>query len=228
MLIGGIQKTSLIDYPKKIAAIVFTRGCNFRCPYCHNPELVIGNRQDSDDATFLNFLECRKGKLDGIVVTGGEPCIQEDLPIFLKNIKRKGFAIKLDTNGSQFEVLEGIIKENLVDYIAMDIKAPLSKYNNVTKTTVNTDDIKKSIDLIMNSGIEYEFRTTVVKSLLEPEDFDEIGKLTEGANLYFIQKFLFSKVLDKEYMFAKPFEDKDITLAADFLRQHKIKNVKTR
>ena len=115
MLIGGFQKTSLIDYPKKIAAIVFTHGCNFRCHYCHNPELVTGAEKIADENAILDFLDTRKGKLDGIVVTGGEPCLQKDLPDFLEKLKDKGFDVKLDTNGSRFDMLENVVLKGLVD-----------------------------------------------------------------------------------------------------------------
>ena len=122
MLVGGLQKTSLLDYPKKIAAIVFTHGCNFRCPYCHNPELVEADHESLDEKYVLDFLSTRKGKLDGIVVTGGEPCLQKDLPDFMQQVKDMGFCIKLDTNGSQYPMLEMVVNRGLVDYIAMDIK----------------------------------------------------------------------------------------------------------
>ena len=150
MLIGGFQKTSMIDYPEKIAAIVFTQGCNFRCPYCHNPELVTGIDKIADEQAVLDFLETRKGKLDGVVVTGGEPCLQKTLPDFLKKLKDKGFAVKLDTNGSKFEMLKDVIDQKLVDYVAMDIKAPLIKYELVAHTKeLDINSICKSINLIM-------------------------------------------------------------------------------
>ena len=154
MQIGGLQKTTLIDYPEKIAAIVFTRGCNFRCPYCHNPELVNGTSENLDEQAVLDFLETRRGKLDGVVVTGGEPTLQKDLPDFLQKLKSMDFSVKLDTNGSQFEMLEQVIKDRLVDYIAMDIKAPIEKYENVVNVNFNIENILKSINLIMKSGIK--------------------------------------------------------------------------
>lgn len=228
MLIGGLQKTSLIDFPKKIAAIVFTRGCNFRCPYCHNPELVTGEQGDITQEYVLNFLKNRRGKLEGVVVTGGEPCLQKDLPDFLRILKEMDYAVKLDTNGSHYEMLKSIIDDELTDYIAMDIKAPLEKYETVANTNFNVQNIIKSIDLIMNSGVDYEFRTTVVKNLLSPQDFDKIGFLADGADKYFIQNFLYTKTLDKTYSKAAPFALSELRESAELLKQHNINYVKIR
>lgn len=228
MLIGGFQKTSLIDYPKKIAAIVFTHGCNFRCHYCHNPELVTGIEKIADENSILNFLDTRKGKLDGVVVTGGEPCLQKDLPDFLQKVKEKGFAIKLDTNGSKFDMIEKVVLKGLVDYVAMDIKAPLTKYQKIIDTVVDIHEIQSSIDLIMSCGIDYEFRTTVVDSLLTVEDFDTIGTMIEGAEKYFLQKFVYSKILDESFKEAKSFSGEDFDNVAKILIKHNIKQVQIR
>ncbi len=194
MQIGGIQKTSFLDYPDKISAIVFTQGCNFRCGYCHNPELTV-MRKKPDDFGFFEFLQNRKGKLDGVVITGGEPCLQSDLHDFIKQIRGMGFCVKLDTNGSMPDVLKQVIFDT--DYVAMDIKAPLAKYSEITNVNADTEKIKQSIDIIMNSGVDYEFRTTVIKSQLDVNDFKNIGKLIKGAKKYYLQKFLPSKILDK-------------------------------
>ena len=197
MQIAGLQKTSLLDYPDKISAIVFTQGCNFRCGYCHNPELIILKNEPSYTIDgFFKFLKIRKGKLDGVVITGGEPCLQKGLIDFIIEIKQMGFLVKLDTNGSVPNVLEKALP--LVDYIAMDIKAPLQKYSNIVQVNTNTDKIKESISMIINSGIDYEFRTTVVKSQLSFDDFEEIGKLLKGVKKYYLQKFIPSKILDKK------------------------------
>lgn len=228
MLIGGLQKTSLIDFPKKIAAIVFTHGCNFRCPYCHNPELVIGENRNITQEYVLDFLENRRGKLDGVVVSGGEPCLQKDLLDFLRILKSMNYAVKLDTNGSQYEMLKNIIENKLTDYIAMDIKAPLEKYETIVNTNFNVQNIVKSIDLIMHSGIDYEFRTTVVKNLLSPQDFDKIGFLADGSENYFLQKFLYTKTLDKAYSKAAPFAPSELKESAELLREHNINTVKIR
>ena len=177
-IINGLQKSTLIDFPKKIASIVFSQGCNFRCGYCHNPELLSLNIPKTQISTeeVLSFLKTRKGKLDGVVVTGGEPTLQSGLYNFIKEIKAMGFLVKLDSNGSNPKILEKLINDNLLDYIAMDIKAPLEKYSEITNVKVNTDNIQKSINLIMNSDVDYEFRTTVIKSQLSFDDFENIGK----------------------------------------------------
>lgn len=193
MLIGGLQKTSLLDFPEKISAIVFTAGCNFRCGYCHNPELVNSIAVLKEDV--IDFLKKRIGKLDGVVITGGEPCLQKDLPEFVNQIKSMGFAVKLDTNGSFPEMLEKLLPD--LDYVAMDIKAPLEKYEKITNRPVNTDDILKSIKILQTSDIDYEFRTTVLQSQLTFEDFEQIGRLLKGSKKYILQKFVPSKILDK-------------------------------
>ena len=209
MRIGGFQKFSLIDYPGKICAIVFTQGCNFRCPYCHNPELVKPSLfgKTIPEEEIFSFLEKRKGKLDAVEITGGEPTLQKDLVDFIQRIKEIGYLVKLDTNGSNPEMLEIIINHGLVDYIAMDIKAPLEKYKEVIHSVINPEKIKRSIRTIMSSNIKYEFRTTVVKSQLSKEDIINIGKLIEGAELYILQKFIPSKTLDPNFLNEKTYSD---------------------
>lgn len=208
MQIGGVQKTSLLDYPDKISAIVFTCGCNFRCGYCHNPELIVVKNEPAwTTAGFFEFLNTRKGKLDGVVITGGEPCIQNGLIDFIKQIKDMGFLVKLDTNGTYPQVLKEVLP--FVDYIAMDIKAPLYKYKNITKVNIDTEKIKESINIIMNSGVEYEFRTTVVKSQLDKKDFEAIGELIKGAEKYYLQKFVPSKILDPNLISEKTYSDNE-------------------
>ena len=199
-IINGLQKSTLIDFPKKIASIVFSQGCNFRCGYCHNPELLnlsIPSTQIPEEEV-LSFLKSRCGKLDGVVITGGEPTLQSGLYDFIREIKNMGFLVKLDSNGSNPKVLEKLIKDTLLDYIAMDIKAPLDKYSEITNVKINTANIKKSIELIMNSSIDYEFRTTVIKSQLSFEDFEKIGKMLNGAKRYYLQKFIASKIFDEK------------------------------
>lgn len=199
MQIGGVQKTSLLDFPDKISAIVFTQGCNFRCGYCHNPELIVLRNEPSYTVDgFFEFLETRKGKLDGVVITGGEPCLQKDLIEFIRRIKDMGFLVKLDTNGSFPDVLEQALP--YIDYVAMDIKAPLDKYFDIVRVKINPDKIRGSISLIMNSGVDYEYRTTVVKSQLNYDDFRQIGELIKGAKKYYLQKFVPSKTLDENMM----------------------------
>ena len=207
MKIGGLQKVSLIDYPGLICAIIFLQGCNFKCSYCHNPELVDSKlfQPCIKENAVLDFLNTRRGKLDAVVITGGEPTVQDDLAPFIKNIKKMGFAVKLDTNGSQPQVIKTLLDEKLLDFIAMDIKAPLEKYKNVVKMPVNGDSIKESIRLILKSKIPYEFRTTIVESQLEEKDIMQIAKLISGAKGYVLQKFVPAKTLDKKFLKEKSY-----------------------
>ncbi len=209
MRIGGLQKSSLIDYPGKIATIIFTQGCHFRCHYCHNPELVEPHLfyDPIPEEEIFGFLAKRIGKLDAVTITGGEPTIYPDLPSFMKRIKEMGFLIKLDTNGSNPERLEEIIRNKLVDYLAMDIKTPLLKYQEVINGAFNAEKIKKSIALLMNSDISYEFRTTIVKSLLSPNDILEIGELIKGTPLYALQKFRPTKALNPLFLAEETYSD---------------------
>ena len=218
MKIGHIQKTSLIEYPGKISAIIFTLGCNFACPYCHNPELVDPKRfiQPLDEDEVIAFLKKRAGQLDAVVITGGEPMIHADLNEFMQKIKEMGYLIKLDTNGTNPDMLHRAIEEGLVDYIAMDIKAPLERYEMITRTPVNTEAIKSSIDLIMNAGLPYEFRTTLVRSLLNPEDILTIGRMIKGSGTYILQHFVPSKHLDKDFIHESSFTQEEV---ADMKRQ---------
>ena len=224
MHIAGLQKSSLIDYPEKIACIVFTQGCNFRCGYCHNPELFEKREPLISTEAFFEFLKTRINKLDGVVITGGEPTLQKDLKDFIIKIKELGFLVKLDTNGTNPDIIQNLIEKNLLDYIAMDIKAPLSKYKNIVNIDINLENIQKSIDLIMNSNIDYEFRTTVIKSQLNYNDFEEIGKLINGANRYYLQKFVPSKILDNNLINEKTYTDENFKEIKNFLNKY-ISNV---
>lgn len=215
MIIGGLQKTSLLDFPEKIAAIVFTMGCNFRCGYCHNPELINGEAKIEE---VFEFLKTRQGKLDGVVITGGEPCLQKDLPEFIKQVKELGFAVKLDTNGSFPEMLEKVLPD--LDYVAMDIKAPLEKYSQIVNVDVDTSKILKSIEVLKNGGVDYEFRTTVVKSQLSYEDFEKIGQLIQGAPRYYLQRFEASKILDKSLENEKTYSTEEFERIIDMLKSY--------
>jgi pyruvate formate lyase activating enzyme len=202
MKIGALQKVSLIDYPGEICAIVFTQGCNFRCPYCHNPELVnpeLYNESLPEEVIF-SFLAKRKGKIDAVTITGGEPTIQHGLIDFVKRVRKKGYSIKIDTNGSNPEVIDKLLSMKLLDYIAMDIKSPAEKHKIVTRSQINFDTIKQTIELIMKSGIPYEFRTTALKKLLEENDILDIASLIKNARLYVLQQFIPSKVLDRGFI----------------------------
>jgi pyruvate formate lyase activating enzyme len=210
MFVGGLQKTSLIDYPGKICAVIFTQGCNFNCPYCHNPELIpFKNESVIEQKALFDFLERRRGLLDAVTVTGGEPVLQHDLPCFLKDIKSLGYQVKLDTNGSNPLMLRTIISMGSVSYLAMDVKAPLSKYAYVTRKAVQAEDIASSIEIIKDSGVNYEFRTTVVRSQLSIEDILEIAHSIQGAQNYYLQKFIPSKTNDPTFMKEYTYSDEE-------------------
>lgn len=192
MILGGLQKLTLIDYPGKIAATVFTFGCNFRCSFCHNYDLM-GDHTDRvqkpiSAQTFFKFLESRVDKLDGVCISGGEPTLHEDLPGFIEKIKKLGFLVKLDTNGTNPEMLQKLIKDKLVDYVAMDIKAPLQKYTQIAEVPVNQLKVQKSVQII-KSLARYEFRTTVVNNLHSKTDLIEIIDWIGGAKNYFLQQY---------------------------------------
>lgn len=203
MLLGGFQKMTLIDYPGKIATTVFTAGCNFRCPFCHNPELVELDPEDMEvfrgqERKFFDFLEGRRGLLDGVCITGGEPTVQPDIVPFIRRIRDMGFLVKLDSNGTNPDILREIFDAGLVDYVAMDIKSGPDRYAEATGTPVDMEKIRESIRLIMDSGIEYEFRTTVVPGIHTEEDFDDIAELIDGAKRYYLQVFRDGKVLSAD------------------------------
>lgn len=189
MLIGGMQKMTMLDYPGKVACTIFTYGCNFRCPFCHNATLVIDEANLFDKNEILAYINKRKGILDGVVVTGGEPLLQPDIMEFLAELKQTGLLVKLDTNGSYPERLEQIIEKGLVDYVAMDIKNCKEKYDLTTGVKIDISKIEKSVELLMQDRVDYEFRTTVVKELHKKEDFEKIGKWLIGAKRLFLQPF---------------------------------------
>jgi pyruvate formate lyase activating enzyme len=200
MIFGGFEKCTLVDYPGKVACMVYTIGCNFRCPYCHNPELVDETVEVTySEATILDFLDTRQGLLDGVVITGGEPTMHEELPVFMRRIKDKGFLVKLDTNGTNPKMLQQVVNEGLVDYIAMDIKSPLETYSQTVARPVDAESIRESIRILLSSSVDYEFRTTVVKSLLSPEDLKRIGETIRGARRYYLQKFVPTKILNPQF-----------------------------
>jgi pyruvate formate lyase activating enzyme len=211
MIFGGLTPTTLIDFPGKVAAIVYTIGCNFRCPYCHNPELVDETVEEKLSETYiLDFLKRRKKLLDGLVITGGEPTMHgEDLLSFIVKVKKLGMAVKLDTNGTNPEFLEKVFEEKLVDYVAMDIKAPLNSYNKVVGRAVNTEKIKTSIELIKKSGTPYEFRTTIIKCLTSKDDVIHIAKDIVGGEKYYLQKFVPTKILNPQLKRKVTYTDKE-------------------
>jgi pyruvate formate lyase activating enzyme len=189
MIIGGHLKTSFIDYPDKVSTVFFTRGCNFRCPYCHNSELVLGTEGDTESAYIQTYLDKKKKYLDGIVVSGGEPTIHKDLPEFMAWLKSWGLPLKLDTNGTNPRMLKQLLRDELVDYVAMDVKAPLRKYGEVAAAIVSIQDIQESREMLIASGINYEFRTTVARELLSLDDIREIADELAGAKRYALQRF---------------------------------------
>lgn len=218
MIIGGVQKLSLIDYPGKISAAIFTVGCNFRCGYCHNPELVLPEQYvkpiPADEV--IDFLKTRVGKLQGVAISGGEPTVQPDLVDFISQIKELGFAIKLDSNGSHPEVLNELFQKKLIDFIAMDIKGPLDMYQTIAAMPIDIEAIKKSIHLIKKAEIGYEFRTTVVKSQLSFDDIDRIGKMVKGAERFALQRFRPGITLSPRFHQEVTYSD------AEFLQMKKI------
>lgn len=190
MILSGLQKLTLLDFPGRIAATVFTRGCNMRCPFCHNASLVVGGADIIPEEEFFAFLESRRGRLGGVCVSGGEPTLQADLPRFIEKIKAMGFEVKLDTNGTNPEMLSSLIDGGLLDYVAMDIKSSPEGYARVSGVSPDMEKIKRSVELLLSDKIDYEFRTTVAKPLFSTGDFVEIGKLIKGAKRYYLQGFL--------------------------------------
>lgn len=195
MKIAGIQKLTLLDYPGHTACTVFIQGCNFRCPFCHNSDLLKGSSQSViEKEEFFEFLSLRKGKLDGVCITGGEPLLQPDVVEFIKEIRSFGFLVKIDTNGSCYEKLKYIIENKLCDYVAMDVKNIPEKYNFTCGGMVNVDNVLKSISLLINQReIDYEFRTTVVKEIHAKEDFKGLATLLKGAKRYYLQQYKHSE-----------------------------------
>lgn len=220
--IKGLQKTSLIDYPGKVCCAIFLGGCDFRCPFCYNIDLVLNPNKlpTIPEEEFLEFLKKRKKWLDGVCLGGGEPCIHQDLPEFIRKIKNLGFLVKLDTNGSKPEMLEKLLKEKLLDYIAMDIKAPLEKYDKAAGVKADKKAIQKSIDLIRNSGVEYEFRSTILPRLHSKQDLLSIGKWLKGSKRFFIQQFRNEKTLNPEFQKENVFKPEELNGFKEMLKPY--------
>ena len=200
MHFGGLLRTSLSDFPGRVAAVAFARRCNFRCAYCHNPQLVTGGEPAGciDSRSVLDLLGRRRGMLDGLVISGGEPTLQQTLLPFVRQVKALGVAVKLDTNGSRPDVLRQLLADELVDYVAMDVKAPLDRYGAVAGARGMAPAIQRSIELLLCSAVDHEFRTTVVKPLLRGDDVVEIGAMLYGAARYVLQPFVACSTLDPE------------------------------
>ncbi len=217
MKIGGLQKQSFIDYPGRIGCVVFLSGCNFACPYCHNPRLT-GDPAAGPDAfsveTLIEFLDRRRGFLEGVVISGGEPTLHAELPELCRRIKGLGYAVKLDTNGSRPRVLELLLAGRLVDYVAMDVKTDPERYAGGLGAACAPDAIHASVRLLMNAGLDYEFRTTCVKPLVTPATIARIARLIEGGRLYALQPFKTGSVLRPDY-----FADADPAFSAAEMEQ---------
>jgi pyruvate formate lyase activating enzyme len=232
MIIGGLQRTTLIDYPGKISCVVFLAGCTFRCGWCYNSELVLPEKiikqPRISEKEIFDFLRERKGLLEGVCITGGEPTMNKDLPQFIKKIKTLGFSVKLDTNGSNPGMLKDLVNAKLVDYVAMDIKAPLglksqilnpksqtnpkskiqkSVYEKIIGEGVRLEDVDKSVRFLKKGNVDFEFRTTAVDTIHKKEDFLEIAKWIGGQNVrYYLQNFRPEKTIDPEFEKIKPFQ----------------------
>jgi len=227
--IKGVQKTSMIDYPGNIVSTVFLSRCNFRCPFCHNPELVFDEiKEDIDVKEFFSYLESKKGWLDGICITGGEPTLHSGLKGFMQKVKQLGMKIKLDTNGTCPEILKELIEENLVDMIAMDIKASFENYERVVNASVDKDKIMQSIELLKLGKVDYEFRTTAVPGFFDNEEAHSIGKMLKGAKKYSLQQFRNSdKVLDQSYQDKEPYLAPELQRFAKIIEDY-VENVEIR
>ena len=222
-LCGGIEKFSLVDYEGKLATTIFLNGCNFRCPWCHNSSLISFEGEKLDLDNLYDYLNKRKNVLEAVCISGGEPTLNPYIIPLLENIKKIGYNIKLDTNGSNPDVLETLIKNNLIDYIAMDIKNDEFNYpTTIGLDNINFNNIKKSIKLIMNSNLDYEFRTTLVKELHNEESIKNIANLIKGANKYYLQKFIL-----RESCLNQSFTEVDIDTANIYksILEKEIKNV---
>lgn len=204
MIFNGFQKMTLLDFPGRVACTLFARGCNFRCPFCHNAGLVLGGNMESyKEEEILSYLNKRKGLLDGVCITGGEPLLHIDIKDFIYKVKELGFAVKLDTNGSRPETLKELVNEGLIDYVAMDVKNSIQKYGEaVGIENLDTTDIEKSIDFLLLGKVDYEFRTTIVNPLHTVEDIKKLCERIKGAKRYFLQNFVDSGDLIGEGMTA--------------------------
>ncbi len=238
MIIGGLEKLTLIDYPGKLSAIVFTQGCNFRCRYCYNPMLVLpssdgkryhnpgeeekGRNQLSEDGLF-DFLKKRQGKLEGVVITGGEPTLHPDLPEFIKKIRDLGYVVKLDTNGSNPDMLRYVLQNKLVDYLAMDLKSDEDNYKRTVGADIDFKKIEESAKIIIGSGLPHEFRTTCVPGFHNEQIIANMSEIIKGAQKWFLQNFKSDTDLIENSLKGQPsFSDKQM----DGLANIGSKNVK--
>ncbi len=223
------EGTTLINYPNKIAGLMFTGGCNFRCPYCQNSPLVFADDDLPylEEEELLKKLNKRKNFIDGIVISGGEPTIQPGLSAFMKKVKEVGLLVKIDTNGSKPDVIEHLIKEKIVDYIAMDIKTSRKKYIEILQAEKWLSEIEKSIEILTKSDVEYEFRTTLVPKIIDIDDVDDISELIGEFQTLYLQQFIPNYALTDEYKDVKPYTEGEIIKLYKNLKKNKI-NVKGR
>ena len=215
--IKGIEKFAPKDFPGYISSTVFVGGCNFRCPFCHNAELVLKPQSlpTFPFDYFLSYLDSRKNWLEAVCVTGGEPLLHDDLEVLLQIIKDRNLLVKIDTNGAFPEKLEELVKAGLLDSIAMDIKGPLDKYKKIAGVSVNTDNVKRSIHVVLNSNLDYIFRTTAVPGFIDGNDIEEIGLLLKGSKIFQIQQFKPVNTLDKSLEKTKPYSKEELQALAD-------------
>ena len=211
MKISGLQKVSLVDYDGQIATTIFTSGCNFACPFCHNSGLVKGTEPEIPTSEILEYLNKRKNVLTAVCISGGEPTLHRDLPDFIAKIKELGYLVKLDTNGTNLDMLKFLVENKLIDYVAMDIKNSLDNYSK-TIGIDNKTNIKDTINYLMNCGIDYEFRTTIIKNYHTENDIQKIAQTISGANKYFLQKFV-----DNDNCLMQGLEEIDHSTANKFL-----------
>lgn len=219
MKLAGLVKSSLIDYPGRVAAVVFTQGCNFRCGFCHNPDLIPGGEGGLSELELFEFLSKRVGKLDGVVITGGEPTIHYDLSQFIRRIREYGFSVKLDTNGSNPSLLSSLLTENLLDFVAMDIKGKGKDYSRISHYS-DLSNIERSVEIIKKAGIPYEFRTTVLPAYHKVEDFEEIGQWLSGAQRYAVQGFRDENLFDKTLVGSKKFQRHELDAIAAIMNKY--------
>jgi pyruvate formate lyase activating enzyme len=206
MIIAGFQKLSLVDFPGALSSVIFVQGCNFKCGFCQNPGLVGRDKKtEVSETEILEFLSSRKKIIDGVVITGGEPCIYGDLPELIRKLKEKTFRTKLDTNGSNPELLEKIIREKILDYVALDLKTSPERYDLVADSPDVFKEVAKSIAIIKNSGVLYEFRTTCVPGVVGEEEIKKLGELAKGAKKYCLQQFRNQVTFDPAFRQAKPY-----------------------
>lgn len=217
MKFSGIQKTSLVDFPDRVASVLFTPDCNLRCPFCHNWRIVLDPKPPFlNEETVIQILEKRKKFVDAVVITGGEPTMHKEIPKFLKKLKEKGFSVKLDTNGFFPEVLKECLA--YVDYVALDVKTSLEKYGRLGAK--DTADFLRTVEILKNKNVEYEFRTTVVPGFVDKEDISEIGEIVKGGKRFAFQQFVAGDTLDKVFNSVNPYPPEVIGQFARTMRKY--------